>query len=106
MSIFIYNSLTRKKESLPEPSQQSEVKIYVCGPTVYDEPHIGHARSAYIFDVARRYLAYKGYQVKFVRNVTDVDDKIIEKAKNEFKGEALLGAVKKVAEKYLAAYHG
>ena len=79
--------------------------MYVCGPTVYDQPHIGHARSAYIFDVARRYLAYRGYQVKFVRNVTDVDDKIIDKAKAEFPGEDLIGAVKKVSEKYLASYH-
>lgn len=80
--------------------------MYVCGPTVYDEPHIGHARSAYIFDVMRRYLIeYKGYKVKFVRNVTDVDDKIINKAKEEFAGEDLNSAVKKVADKYLAAYH-
>jgi len=79
--------------------------MYVCGPTVYDEPHIGHARSAYIFDVVRRYLIYKGYKVKFVRNVTDVDDKIIEKARNEYKGEDLNSAVKKVADKYLSAYH-
>ena len=79
--------------------------MYACGPTVYDQPHIGHARSAYIFDVVRRYLAYRGYQVKFVRNVTDVDDKIIDKAKQEFPGEDLISAVKKVATKYLDSYH-
>jgi len=79
--------------------------MYACGPTVYDQPHIGHARSAYIFDVIRRYLAYKGYQVKFVRNVTDVDDKIIDKAKQEFPGEDLISAVKKVSTKYLDSYH-
>ncbi len=79
--------------------------MYVCGPTVYDEPHIGHARSAYVFDVIRRYLAYRGYKVKFVRNVTDVDDKIIEKAKKEYPGEDLNAAVKKVSEKYLQLYH-
>ena len=56
--------------------------MYVCGPTVYDEPHIGHLRSAYVFEVIRNYLTYSGYQVKFVRNVTDVDDKIIEKARS------------------------
>jgi len=104
MPIFIYNSLTRKKEELISIKPQ-EIKIYVCGPTVYDEPHIGHARSAYIFDVIRRYLTYKGYKVKFVRNVTDVDDKIINKAKEEFPGEDLNSSFKKVADKYLLAYH-
>jgi len=79
--------------------------MYACGPTVYDEPHIGHARSGYIFEVIRRYLIYKGYKVKFVRNVTDVDDKIIEKARNEHKGEDLNVACKKVADRYLASYH-
>ncbi len=80
----IYNSLTRKKETF-KPIKKGRVGMYVCGPTVYDEPHIGHARSAYIFDIIRRYLEYKKYKVKFVRNVTDVDDKIINKAKEEFK---------------------
>ena len=79
--------------------------MYVCGPTVYDIPHIGHARSAYVFDVIRRYFTYKGYKVNFVRNVTDVDDKIINKAKEEFSGEDLAGAVKKVSRKYLEDYH-
>jgi len=104
MSIHIYNSLTRNKDPF-DPLSPKEIKIYVCGPTVYDEPHIGHARSAYIFDVIRRYLIYKGYKVTFVRNVTDVDDKIIEKARNEYKGEDLNTAYKKVADKYLASYH-
>jgi cysteinyl-tRNA synthetase len=104
MPIHIYNSLTRKKEEFI-PLNPQEVKMYACGPTVYDAPHIGHARSAYIFDVIRRYLAYKGYPVKFVRNVTDVDDKIINKAKEEFPGEDLNSSFKKVADKYLLAYH-
>ncbi|MFH1996131.1 MAG: cysteine--tRNA ligase [Candidatus Omnitrophota bacterium] len=99
----IYNSLTRTKEEFI-PLKEGEVKMYVCGPTVYDQPHIGHARSAYAFDVIRRYLATK-YVVKFARNVTDVDDKIIDKARKEYRDEDLNAAVKKVAEKYLAAYH-
>ena len=104
MPIYIYNSLTRKKEEFI-PLNPQEIKIYVCGPTVYDEPHIGHARSAYIFDVIRRYLTYKEYSVKLVRNVTDVDDKIINKAKDEFPGESLNSSFKKVADKYLSSYH-
>ncbi|NQT74969.1 MAG: cysteine--tRNA ligase [Candidatus Omnitrophica bacterium] len=98
----IYNTLKREKENF-EP--KDEIGIYVCGPTVYDEPHIGHARSAYVFDVIRRYLEYKKYKVKFVRNVTDVDDKIIDKAKREFKGEDLNSATKKVSDKYFKIYH-
>ncbi|MFH0917525.1 MAG: cysteine--tRNA ligase [Candidatus Omnitrophota bacterium] len=107
MPIFIYNSLSRKKEELIllNPLKPKEIKMYVCGPTVYDQPHIGHARSAYVFDVIRRYLKYKGYEVKFVRNVTDVDDKIINKAQVEFQGEDLNTAVGKVATKYLDLYH-
>jgi len=101
--IKIYNSLKREKEEF-KPLVKDEVRMYVCGPTVYDEPHIGHARSAYIFDVIRRYLQYRGYDVTFVRNVTDVDDKIINKAKEEFKGEDLNSAVKKVSSKYFASY--
>ena len=104
MSIKIYNTLTRQKEEF-KPLKEGNVGMYVCGPTVYDAPHIGHARSAYVFDVIRRYLIYKGYKVKFVRNVTDIDDKIINKAKEEFKEENLNSAVKKVSDKYLEVYH-
>lgn len=104
MAIHIYNSLTRKKEEFT-PLNPGMISMYVCGPTVYDEPHIGHARSAYIFDVIRRYLKFRGYQVRFVRNVTDVDDKIIERARKEFPGEDLNVSFKKVAQKYLDAYH-
>jgi cysteinyl-tRNA synthetase len=104
----IYNSLTRAKEEFV-PIKKGRVGIYVCGPTVYDEPHIGHARSAYIFDVIRRYLEYRGYGVRFVRNVTDVDDKIIEKAKKERGEQGALGGVaeaaREIAKKYLGAYH-
>jgi len=104
MAIKIYNTLTRRKEEFI-PVKDGHVGMYVCGPTVYDSPHIGHARSAYVFDVIRRYFEYKGYDVTFVRNVTDVDDKIINKAKEEFKGEDLNIAVKNVSDKYLNVYH-
>ncbi len=104
----IYNSLTRKKEDFV-PLEEGHIGIYVCGPTVYDEPHIGHSRSAYIFDVIRRYFVYKGYGVTFVRNVTDVDDKIIEKAKKgaggRGPGPGLAEATREVSKKYLDMYH-
>ncbi|MDP3804874.1 MAG: cysteine--tRNA ligase, partial [Candidatus Omnitrophota bacterium] len=103
LKVKIYNSLTRKKEEF-KSIKEKKIGMYVCGPTVYDEPHIGHARSAYIFDVIRRYLEYNDYDVKFVRNVTDVDDKIIDKARKEFKGEDLFAAVGKVSAKYLDSY--
>jgi cysteinyl-tRNA synthetase len=77
--VRIHNTLTRKKEELV-PLTPGEVRMYVCGVTVYDRPHIGHARSAIVFDVIRRYLAFRGYRVTFVRNFTDVDDKIIRRA--------------------------
>ncbi|NWF51809.1 MAG: cysteine--tRNA ligase [Nitrospirae bacterium] len=78
----IYNTLTAKKEEFI-PLSQGKVKMYVCGVTVYDYCHIGHARSAVVFDVINRYLRYKGYDVIFVKNFTDLDDKIINKAKQE-----------------------
>ncbi|MBU4205197.1 cysteine--tRNA ligase [Patescibacteria group bacterium] len=99
----IYNTLTRKKEDF-QP-KKNKVSMYVCGPTVYDDPHIGHVRSACVFDVIRRYFEYKKYKVAFVRNVTDVDDKIINKAREEFKGEDLNKAAKKISDKYLESYH-
>ncbi|MFH1478698.1 MAG: cysteine--tRNA ligase [Candidatus Omnitrophota bacterium] len=100
----IFNTLTRKKEEF-KPLNDGKVGMYVCGPTVYDEPHIGHARSAYVFDVIYRYFEYKGCKVNFVRNVTDVDDKIINKAQEEFKGLDIKEAVSKVTDKYLGSYH-
>lgn len=79
MSLRIYNTLSRKKE-LFEPLVEGRVHMYVCGPTVYDSCHIGHARSVVVFDIIARYLKTKGYTVIYVRNFTDVDDKIIHKA--------------------------
>ena len=96
----IYNTLTGEKEELRENS----VGIYACGPTVYDDPHIGHARSAYVFDIIVKYLR-KTKKVKFVRNVTDIDDKIIERAKREPGDEELIIKAKNVAEKYLKKYN-
>jgi cysteinyl-tRNA synthetase len=80
--IRIHNTMTRKKEELV-PGTRGEVTMYVCGVTVYDFSHIGHARSAIVFDVMRRYLRFRGFQVRFVRNFTDVDDKIIRRANAE-----------------------
>jgi cysteinyl-tRNA synthetase len=75
----IHNSLTGKKEEL-QPIRPGEIGMYVCGDTVYDFCHVGHARSKVAFDVVRRYLAWSGYRVRFVRNITDIDDKIIKRA--------------------------
>jgi cysteinyl-tRNA synthetase len=82
MPIFFQNSFSKKKEEFV-PLAPREVKIYSCGVTVYDDCHVGHARSLTIFDVLKKYLEYRGYAVKLVRNITDVDDKIINKAKAE-----------------------
>ena len=78
----IYNTLTKRKEDFV-PLEEGKVKMYVCGPTVYNFIHIGNARPMIVFDTVRRYLEYKGYQVNYVSNFTDVDDKIIAKAMEE-----------------------
>lgn len=78
----VYNTLTRKKEELI-PITPGEIKMYACGPTVYNYIHIGNARPLCIFDILRRYLEYRGYNVKFVQNFTDIDDKIIRRANEE-----------------------
>lgn len=93
----VYNSLTFKVEEFNTISPK-EVLMYVCGPTVYDSPHLGHAKSAVAFDVIRRYLEYKGYKVNIVKNYTDIDDKIIKRA-NE-KGID----TKTLSEKYIKSY--
>ena len=97
MPIFINNSLTRKKEEFV-PLSPPKVNMYTCGVTVYDECHIGHARSLYIFDVIRRYLKFRGFDLKFVRNITDIDDKIINRA-NELKTDW-----KELVKKYIGSY--
>jgi len=95
--LSIYNTLTRKKEEFI-PISPDEVRMYVCGPTVYDYFHIGNARSFIMADVLRKYLEYKGYNVKYIMNLTDIDDRIIKKSIEE-KIEAKL-----VAEKYTKAF--
>jgi len=79
MTLEIYNTLTRKKEPF-KTLKPNRVSMYVCGPTVYDKAHVGHAMSVLVFDIIRRYLVYKGYEVELVMNYTDVDDKIIQRA--------------------------
>ncbi len=97
MALKIYNTLTRQKE-LFEPLKAGQVSMYVCGPTVYDKAHVGHAMSALVFDIIRRYLEYKGYQVKHVTNYTDVDDKIIQRSMIE-EIDAL-----EIAERYIREF--
>jgi cysteinyl-tRNA synthetase len=80
----VTNTLTGKKETF-EPLTSGQIKMYVCGPTVYDDIHIGNARSAVNFDTIRKYLIYSGFSVKYVMNITDIDDKIIKKAIDEKK---------------------
>ena len=97
MAIQIFNSLTRNKEEFV-PLEEGKVKMYVCGPTVYNYIHIGNSRPVIVYDTVRRYLQYAGYEVKFVSNFTDVDDKII-KAANEL-GEEVF----ELTERFIAAY--
>jgi cysteinyl-tRNA synthetase len=82
MGLQIYNTLTARKESFV-PVHEGEARLYVCGVTVYDSSHVGHARALLTFDVVYRYLVFLGYRVTFVRNFTDLDDKIIDRAKKE-----------------------
>lgn len=98
MTLKLYNSATRKKEIF-KPIKDGEVGIYVCGVTVYDLCHIGHARSAIVFDVLFRYLRARGLKVTYVRNFTDVDDKIIERARQTGQKTNVL------AEKYIHAFY-
>lgn len=95
--MLIYNTLTKKKEEFI-PKNSPNVTMYVCGPTIYDYFHIGNARSFVMSDIVRRYLEYKNFDVKFVMNLTDVDDKLIKKANEENV------PVEQVAEKYADAF--
>lgn len=98
MALTIYNTLTRGKERF-EPMEPGRVRMYVCGVTVYDLCHIGHARALVVFDMIVRYLRYLGYDVTYVRNFTDVDDKIIERARTEGVSYRV------VADRYIEAFY-
>ena len=99
MSLRIYNSPTRQKENFV-PLNPPQVGIYVCGVTVYDSCHIGHARSMIVFDVIVRFLRSRGYEVTYIRNFTDIDDKIIARSNQEgVQAEEL-------AEKYIEEFKG
>src|SRR5438309_10148124 len=97
MALRVYNTLTRKKEDF-KPVHAGKVGMYVCGPTVYKPSHIGHMVGPVIFDTVKRYLSYLGYQVAFVVNITDVDDKLIVRAKE------LGTTVKELAERMTCDY--
>ncbi|WP_418129253.1 cysteine--tRNA ligase [Staphylococcus sp. HKU1] len=96
--ITLYNTLTRQKEPF-KPMEQGKVNMYVCGPTVYNYIHIGNARPAINYDVVRRYFEYKGYEVNYVSNFTDVDDKLIKRSKE------LNESVNTIADRYIKAFY-
>jgi len=98
MALRIYNTMSRQTEPF-EPQDPSRVRMYVCGPTVYADAHIGHAMAAIVFDMVRRYLIYRGYRVHFVSNFTDVDDKIIRRANEQ--GRDPVALANHYAEEYL-----
>ncbi len=109
MTLKVYNTLTGKRERFL-PLKKDKVRMYVCGVTVYDDCHLGHARCYVAFDAIYRYLKYKGYKVKYVQNITDVDDKIIAKARElqsqatGHKPQDLKALVREVAERYTREY--
>lgn len=94
----VYNTLSKRKEEFI-PLKDGEIKMYVCGPTVYNLFHIGNGRTFIVFDTIRRYFEYRGYKVDFVQNFTDIDDKMINKAKDE------KTTVKEIGDKYIAEYY-
>lgn len=93
----LYNTLTRKKQEF-KPIEEGKVTMYVCGPTVYNYIHVGNARPLVVFDTLRRYFKYKGYEVKYLVNFTDIDDKMIKKANEEGR------TVKEIADRYIGEY--
>ncbi|HEY9751403.1 MAG TPA: cysteine--tRNA ligase [Coleofasciculaceae cyanobacterium] len=97
MSLTLYNTLTRRKEVF-EPLHSQQVQIYCCGVTVYDYCHLGHARAYIVWDTVRRYLIWRGYQVQYVQNFTDIDDKILNRAKAEG------STMEEVANRFTQAY--
>nr|MBC7244728.1 cysteine--tRNA ligase [Chloroflexota bacterium] len=97
MGLKVYNTLTRQKEEFI-PLQPGEVKMYVCGPNLYGPAHVGHAMSYIVFDTIKRYLRYRGYQVKHVQNFTDIEDRIIETARS------LGTSVKELADRYIVRF--
>jgi cysteinyl-tRNA synthetase len=101
-TIRVYNTLSRRKEKFV-PREEGKVSFYICGPTVYNHIHIGNARTFLSFDVIRRYLEYAGYDVTFVQNITDVDDKIINRAKDEGRTAAEVAA--EYSEAFIEAMH-
>ena len=94
----LYNTLTKRKEEF-KPINSGEIKMYVCGPTVYNLFHIGNGRTFIVFDTVRRYFEYRGYKVDFVQNFTDIDDKMIKKANEE------KTTVKEIGDKYIDEYY-
>jgi cysteinyl-tRNA synthetase len=97
MTLNLYNTLTRQKQPF-EPLENGKVRMYCCGITVYDYCHLGHARTCLVWDVVRRYLQWRGYEVQYIQNFTDIDDKILNRAKNE--GISM----EAVSERFIAAY--
>src|SRR5213080_2141930 len=97
MSLRVYNTLTKQKEVF-EPVQPGKIGVYLCGPTVYKSPHIGHMVGPVIFDAIKRYLVFKGYEVTWIVNITDVEDKLIDAAARQ------KASVQELADKYTREY--
>ena len=99
MALRVYNTLTREKENF-ETVQPGKIGMYLCGPTVYKPSHLGHMVGPVIFDTVRRHLEYSGYQVKFVINITDVDDKLIQQAQKQ--NTTVPELAKRITDDYIA----